>query len=105
MTKRLIHNLRKRRIPTKYVKFVDNLLKGRRTKLKFDDYISEPMEIQNGIGQGDPLSMLLYIIYNADLLKIVDNAQGEDAIGYVDDIAILATGNNHEETTTNSKQL
>jgi len=33
VTKRLIHNLRKRRIPAKYVKFVENLLKGRRTRL------------------------------------------------------------------------
>ena len=99
VTKRLIHNLRKRRIPAKYVKFVENLLKGRRMRLRFDDYTSEPIEIRNGIGQGDPLSMILYIIYNADLLEIVDHDKGEDALGYVDDVAILATGKNYEETT------
>ncbi len=103
--KRLVHNLRKREIPTKYVKFVENLLRGRRTRLKFDDFLSEPIEIRNGIGQGDPLSMILYIIYNADLLEIVDNAQGEDALSYVDDIAILVTGKNRQETTNKLKTI
>ena len=44
--------------------------------------------------------MLLYIIYNADLLEIPDDENQEDAIGYVDDIALIATGNSFEETTT-----
>ena len=67
VTDRLIHNLRKRRIPTAYVKFVEWLLDGRKTRMKFDDFILELIEIVNGIGQGDPILMLLYIIYNADL--------------------------------------
>ena len=70
---KLIHNLKKRRIPDIYVKFVNNLLSGRRTKLKFDNYASEVINIDNGIGQGDPLSMILYIIYNTDLLEITDD--------------------------------
>ena len=43
--------------------------------------------------------MLLYIIYNADLLDLPDNPLSEDAIGYIDDMALLATGNDFEETT------
>ena len=66
VTDRLIHNLKKRRIPTAYVNFVKQLLNDRTTKLKFDDFVSEPIKIENGIGQGDPLSMILYIFYNAD---------------------------------------
>jgi hypothetical protein len=89
VTDRLIHNLRKRRIPDAYVKFTSNILQGRRTKLKFDDYTSEAVEILNRIGQGDPLSMILYIIYNADILEIIGNTEKEDAIGYVDDVALI----------------
>jgi hypothetical protein len=99
VTHRLIHNLKKRRIPTALVKFISSLLDNRRTKIRFDNYTSEFIEITNGIGQGDPLSMILYIIYNADLLEIPDNEISEDAIGYVDDIALIATGKNFEETT------
>jgi hypothetical protein len=62
VTDRLLHNLRKRRIPRVYVDFIKQLLSNRRTRIKFDDFVSEAIQIINGIGQGDPLSMLLYII-------------------------------------------
>ena len=49
--------------------------------------------------------MLLYIIYNVDLLDIPDNPLMEDAIGYVDDIALIATGSNFKETTNCLKEM
>ena len=66
----LLHNMKKRHVPAAYVAFLSNLLTGRRTHLKFDDYTSDWFDLDNGIGQGDPLSMLLYLFYNADLLDI-----------------------------------
>ena len=99
VTNCLIHNLKKRRIPAIYIGFVTQLLSNRKTRIKFDDYISEPHDITNGIGQGNPLSMILYIIYNTDLLEIPGDETREDAISYVDDIAIIATGSIFEETT------
>ena len=81
------------------------LLTSRRTRIHFNNYTSELMDITNGIGQGNPLSMLLYIIYNADLLDLPDDLNNEDVLGYVDDIALLAIGNNFEETTTRLKQM
>jgi ribonuclease HI len=105
VTDRLIHNLRRRRIPSIYIDYIKQLLSGRRTRLKFDDYLSEPLNITNGIGQGDPLSMILYIIYNADLLEITDDDLKEGSLGFVDDIAILATGDDFEETTRRLKKI
>ena len=105
VTGRLIHNLKKRRILSALVNFVAQLLTSRRTRIHFDDYTSELINITNGIRQGDPLSMLLYIIYNADLLELPDDLDNEDALGYVDDIALLAIGNDFEETTTRLKQM
>jgi hypothetical protein len=98
VTARLIHNLKRRRIPTAIINFVEQLLHNRKTRLKFNDYISDIINITNGIGQGDPLSMLLYILYNTDLLDIPDNPTEEDALGYVDDIALIATGSDFVET-------
>ena len=49
--------------------------------------------------------MLLYILYNADLLEIPNNQENEDAIGYVDDIALIAIGENLEETTNQLKNI
>ena len=94
---RLVHNLRRRRIPQRYAKFVEGMLQGRTTNLRFDDYTSEAILINNGIGQGDPLSMVLYQYYNADLLDIPD-ATSESAIAYVDDALILAMAKNFNDT-------
>ncbi|KJA13046.1 hypothetical protein HYPSUDRAFT_115913, partial [Hypholoma sublateritium FD-334 SS-4] len=57
--------------------------------LKFDDYVSELIWITNGIGQGDPLSMILYIIYNADLLELAEGPN-EESLGFVDDAMAIA---------------
>ena len=105
VTSRLTHNLKRRRVPASIVRYIGLLLTGRKTRLKFDDYVSEVTNITNGIGQGDPISMLLYICYNADLLDLPDNPAAEDAIGYVDDIALVATGSDFRETTRRLKNM
>jgi len=65
--------------------------------LKFDDFLSEIVHISNRIGQGDPLSMLLYIIYNTDLLEIARNPE-EESLGFVDDALAIAEADSFEET-------
>ena len=50
------------------------MLKERKTRLKFDDHESGYININNGIGQGDPLSMVLYQYYNADLLDVLNTS-------------------------------
>jgi len=97
VTDRLLHNLRKCRIPEVYTKVIWLILEGRRTRLRFDDFISDPIWIDNGIGQGDPLSMVLYILYNADLLDIALNPE-EESLGFVDNAMIMAEGKNTKET-------
>jgi len=94
---RLVHNLRKRKVPSKIVNFVHNMLRGRVTNLRFDRYMSDPIKIDNGIGQGDPLSMMLYQHYNADLLDIPEEA-GELASAYMDDTILIATAETFTET-------
>src|SRR5712671_2875892 len=93
---RLTHNLRKRRVPGKIVNFVHNMLRDRITTLKFDGFNSEMIGIDNGIGQGDPLSMILYQFYNAELLDIPAE-KGESAIAYVDDTLLLSTADTFQE--------
>ena len=73
------------------------MLTGRATVLKFNGYASEQIIIDNGIGQGDPLSMVLYQYYNADLLDIPEH-KGEGAVAYVDDAFMLASGKDFQDT-------
>jgi len=62
------------------------------------------MPIDNSIGQGDPLSMILYIIYNTDLIEIVEG-NDEESIRYVDDAMAIAIGNNFHKTTTKIENI
>ena len=97
ITDRLLHNLRKRQIPEAYIKVIQKILEDQCTKLKFYDCISDTIHIDNGIGQGNPLSMILYIMYNADLLEIA-NSPEEESLSFVDDTMVLAVANNFQET-------
>ena len=65
------------------------MLTGHRNRLRFDDYLSDWLDLDNGIVQGDLLSMLLYLFYNADMLDITQGQQ-EVCLGYMDDMALVA---------------
>ena len=100
VTERLLHNMWKRGVPVKYIAFVKNLLRDRRTILHFDDYVSSAIQITNGIGQGDPLSMILYIFYNSDILSIpkITQKMNEYVLSFVDDTTLLAMGSSFKVT-------
>jgi len=86
----LEYNLLKHGVPRKIVTFVHNMLQSRITTLKFDGYVSDPIQVDNGIGQEDPLSMILYQFYNADLLDI-PKCKEESATAFVDDATMIAS--------------
>ena len=66
------------------------MLTGRRNRLKFNDYVSEWFNLDNRIQsvQGDPLSMVLYLYYNADMIDIA-RGRSEMCLGYVDNMALV----------------
>jgi ribonuclease HI len=103
VTKRLLHNMRSRRIPRAIVDFTEQVLTNRKTQLRFDGYTSDWIPINNGIGQGDPLSMILYIIYNSDLVDIANRPRGRQALreltlAFVDDTALVAIAKDFSTT-------
>ena len=96
VTSKLIHSMRKRKLPETLINFAELMLKERSTVLRFDDHTSEIIPLDNGIGQGDPLSMALYQYYNADILDIPSRPQ-ESAEAYVDDAILTASAKSFEE--------
>ena len=58
--------------------------------------MSELIPINNGVGQGDPISLPSFNYYNVDLLKLSETLQ---ALGYVDNVMIMEVGKDFEETT------
>ena len=94
---RLEHNLHNHCVPRKIVDFIHNMLQGRVTTLKFNGYMLQPIAIDNGIGQGDPLSMGMYQYYNTDLLDI-PKEEGESAMAYMDNSVMIAIADTFQET-------
>ena len=99
---RLIHNLRKRRVPEFIVRWVRNFLTDRSTRLKFNGVESESILTNAGVPQGSPLSPILYMFYNADLLEIPGRRSGVLSLGFIDDIAFGIQGETEEE---NAREL
>ena len=94
-----------KKVLTAILNFIKLLLINRRTRLKFGNFLSKTINVINGIGQGDPLLMLLYILYNTNLLKIPINTAKEDAIDYVDNTTFLAIVENFEKMTWILKKI
>ena len=100
----LLRNMRKRRVPEALVNIVGVALSVRSTKLRFDDYLSNPIMLENGIGQGDPMSMIVYLFYNTDILDLPRN-KNELAVAYVDDTALFVEGPSFDETHATLKRM
>ena len=66
------------------VQWINSFLKGRSTQLRFNGAMSERITTPAGIPQGSPLSPLLYMYYNADLLDIPKHRGISQ--GFIDDI-------------------
>src|SRR5258706_4080772 len=86
-----------RRYPKALVDFIQYSMTNHTTTLRFDDFTSEPISIDCGIGQGDPHSMSYYIVYNTGLIEVAKGNK-ECTVAFVDDIVFLAIGADFAET-------
>jgi hypothetical protein len=101
---RLIHNMCMRRVPKCFTDIATLSLTGRTTRLKFDDYFSDPIPLDNGTTQGDPSSMNYYGFYNAPLIEI---AASDDELspGFVDNSMMLAISDTLEQCHEKLKDM
>ena len=94
---RLLHNLKKRKIPNWIVQWIHSFLKERTTSLSINGRSTGVFHVDAGIPQGSPVSPILYLFYNADLLDICSNPNDRAATGgFVDDVNILTYGTSTE---------
>jgi ribonuclease HI len=101
---RLLHNLRKRRVSPAIIGWVASFLSDRSTTLKLQEYTAPSTPIQTGIPQGSPVSPILYLFYNADLIE-ASKTEDTEAVGYIDDVSILAVGPTAQRNCKTLKSL
>ena len=81
----LASRLRERRVPGDLVAWIESFYNRRRALVVVGDYESPIKDIMHvGIPQGSPLSPILYVFYNANLVQgQINKRQG--SIGFIDD--------------------
>ncbi|MBW0482641.1 hypothetical protein O181_022356 [Austropuccinia psidii MF-1] len=111
--KRLIHTLEQKQCPPYLRYIIDSFLSDRTTRLKIDQFTSQDFQIPNGLPQGSPLSVTLYLLYNSSLLLPTPPSLNENniSIAYINDVVHLLATNTFqqgqakiEETMARSKR-
>ena len=90
---RLLHILRRDGIPTGLVRWTTSFLAERQISLVLGRWQSESHQISTGIPQGSPVSPILFLLFNKELVDFCARGTGGvTGIGFVDDVNILAVG-------------
>lgn len=96
----LAERLRERRIPSELVAWIESFCNGRKASVVVGDYESPVQDIEHaGIPQGSPLSPILYVFYNANLVQSHINTR-EGSIGFIDDYNAWVTVSSATENTS-----
>lgn len=94
---RLLQRLQARGMPSDLVKWVDAFCSGRTATIVVNGQASEVSELeQAGLPQGSPLSPILFLFFNADLVQQRIDQNG-GAIAFVDDYTAWVVGENAAE--------
>ncbi|PCG88183.1 Reverse transcriptase [Penicillium occitanis (nom. inval.)] len=90
---RVVHDLRKRQVPEEIIGWIVSFLSNRRTSIVLLEGNMGEFTINTGIPQGSPLSPILFLFFNADLIEQI-RAECPDVfvIGYIDDVFMMAFG-------------
>jgi hypothetical protein len=95
---RLLHTLQLQGFPLWVVRWVRSFLDGRTASLNFDGESTSPYQITAGVPQGSPLSPILFLLYTASLYTQLQDHTGLIAVGFADDLNLLAFGKDTEIT-------
>lgn len=102
---RLLDDMRWLGVPQEITEWLRRRLAQRTTTLHFDGFCSAIFGVDNGLDQGDPVSVICYVIYNAGLLGIPLRRRRETMLLFVDDVALAVSGADFAETHARLKEV
>jgi hypothetical protein len=89
---RLFQRMKARGIPEDLLRWVEAFCSERTATIQINGQVSEAQSLpQAGLPQGSPLSPILFLFFNADLVQRPIDSQG-GAIAFVDDFTAWVTG-------------
>ena len=95
----LLHRLRERRLPEVLVRWIDDFCQNRKAMVTLNDRNSQIVDLgAAGLPQGSPLSPILFLFVNANLVQNVINRH-QGSVAFVDDYTAWVTGATAEENT------
>ena len=90
-TIRLLDILRKKGFLGQVVRWIRAFVTNRRTTLVIQGSETEAFPVSAGLPQGSPLSLILFLFYNSELLDLCQRPkEGLSAVGFSDDVNMLA---------------
>jgi len=95
---RLLHILHAKQVPAWIIRYIENFLQGRRTKIALPGYKSEWISTETGIPQGSNLSPILFLFFISELLENFQKPMNSIiGFGFVDDTNLGAWGPTAED--------
>jgi ribonuclease HI/exonuclease III len=95
----LLHRMRMRRVPEPIVRWVQCFCSNRRASIKINGEETGVQDIEHaGLPQGSPLSPILFLFFNADLVTS-KGTDAEDSIAFIDDYTVWTVGASAEANT------
>ncbi len=92
----LLERLRRRRIPETLACWIEDFLRKRQATISVNNSVTPVVELHHaGLPQGSPLSPILFLFFNADLVESKINKNG-GAIAFIDDYSAWVTGDSLE---------
>ncbi|KAJ5101079.1 hypothetical protein N7456_007131 [Penicillium angulare] len=89
---RLLQRMKARGIPDDLLRWVEAFCSDRTATIQINGQLSETRRLpQAGLPQGSPLSPILFLFFNADLVQRQIDSQG-GAVAFVDDFTAWVTG-------------